>query len=106
MGTRAFIVIQAADQAAANVAAEQFVGQGVPPTFSVGLVPTGSPVGTAPTHFICSALFTDANWVLLPSVAGSFPTSHYAQYDLATAPAAPWTYCASVNLMRQASVLP
>lgn len=107
MSTRAFIVIMAADKDRANaLAASTFdTGGRGNLTFTAGLVPTGSPSGTAPTHFITAALFEDSKWALIPTLALQFTGSHYASYDLLSEPNAPWTYCASVGLMRPLPVI-
>jgi hypothetical protein len=107
MSTRAFVIVTAAQQAAANALAKStFDKVGGQFTFRAGLVPVGSPEGTAPTHYIASADFTDANWELLPVYQGQFPGSYFASYDLQKDPNAPWTYCASVGLMRPVVKMP
>lgn len=108
MNTRAFVIVTAAQQAAANaLAASTFDKGGAGQfTFRAGLVPVGSPEGTAPTHFICSASFTDENWALLPVYQSQFPGSYFESYDLQKDSNAPWTYCASVGLMRPVVKMP
>jgi len=47
------IVVKSADRAAANQAAKKVDTIGGERTFTVGLVPVGSPPGAAPTHYWC-----------------------------------------------------
>jgi len=105
---RGFVIILASQQADANaLAASTFDTGGAGQfTFCAGLVPTGSPAGTAPTHYITSAEFEDSKWSLLPTFQGQFPGSYFESYDLLTNPNAPWTYCASVGLQRPVTIIP
>jgi hypothetical protein len=102
---RGFILIQAADLAAAQEVAKQFDPNGG--DFACGLVPTGSPAGTAPTAYLLSAEFTNADWAAVQTLAAAqFPTAHLASYDLLSAPTAPFDYAATQGLSRPATTLP
>lgn len=101
-------MIQAKDLAAANaLAASTFdLGGSGNRTFSVGLVPTGSPSGTAFTHYITASLIDDDKWPLIAQFQPQFTGSHFESYDLLSNPNAPWAYCTSVGLQRPATTLP
>lgn len=108
MSVRAFIVIQSADKDRANALAASTFDRGGSGnrTFSVGLVPTNSPAGTEPTHYVTASLIDDDKWPLIAANAPSFTGSHFESYDLLANPNAPWAYCASVGLQRPATTLP
>ncbi len=55
---RVILLIAAADRETANRDAESAVSAAGPRTFAVGLVPSGSPPGTPPSHYVASWLTT------------------------------------------------
>ena len=52
--TRLIIVVDAARRTIANASAALVDRVGGALTFTTGLVPTGSPLGAVPTHYICN----------------------------------------------------
>lgn len=61
---RVILVVTATDRAQANADAQTAVPGCGPDTFTAGLVPAGSPPGTAPTHYWCS-------WQVTPTEAAA-----------------------------------
>lgn len=85
---RLLIVVPASEQAAANTRAKEVDTAGGERTFTAGLVPVGSPSGTAPSHYWCGWTVTQAEF---DAIRSRLDTAALRKKGIRIYDAATWT---------------